>query len=71
MVPPLPILDDSTIDYGGYAGQAGRTGPVSPLAPYPDVNSPPIVVGVSPATGLAAGGDRHHDLARASRVPWA
>jgi hypothetical protein len=56
MVPPLQILDDLGIDYGTYAGQAGRTGPVTPLAPYPDGTSPPIVTGVSPATGLAAGG---------------
>jgi len=56
MVPPLVILDDLGIDYGTYAGQAGRTGPVAPRSPYPDSTSPPIVVGVSPATGLAAGG---------------
>jgi hypothetical protein len=56
MVPPLPIVDDLGIDYGTYAGQAGRTGPLAPAAPYPDANSPPIVTGVSPATGLAAGG---------------
>jgi hypothetical protein len=56
MVPPLPILDDLGIDYGTYTGTAGRTGPVTPLAPYPDATSPPIVTGVSPATGLAAGG---------------
>jgi hypothetical protein len=56
MVPPLPIVDDLGIDYGTYTGQAGRTGPITPAAPYPDATSPPIVVGVSPATGLAAGG---------------
>ena len=56
MVPPLQVLDDLGIDYGTYAGQAGRTGPVAPRSPYPDATSPPIVVGVSPATGLAAGG---------------
>jgi len=56
MVPPLQILDDLGADYGTYAGQAGRTGPVQPRQPYPDSTSVPIVVGVSPATGLAAGG---------------
>jgi hypothetical protein len=56
MVPPLQIVDDLGIDYGPYASQAGRTGPVTPLAPYPDSTSPPIVVSVSPGTGLAAGG---------------
>lgn len=52
----MPIVDDLGIDYGPYAGQAGRTGPVTPQAPYPDSKSAPLVVGVSPNTGLAAGG---------------
>jgi IPT/TIG domain len=56
MVPPLPILDDLGKDYGSYAGQAGRTGAITPKLPYPDVSSPPAVLGLSPAAGLAAGG---------------
>jgi hypothetical protein len=56
MVPPLPILDDSGIDYGTYAGQAGRTGFITPGQPYPSATSPPVVTNVSPLTGLAAGG---------------
>jgi hypothetical protein len=56
MVPPLPVLADIGKDTGAYAGLAGRTGAITPLAPYPDATSPPSVSGVSPATGLAAGG---------------
>jgi hypothetical protein len=56
MVPPLQVLGDIGIDYGAYAGQTGRGGTVTPKAPYPDATSPPVVTGVSPATGLAAGG---------------
>lgn len=56
MVPPRPILDDLGKDYGTYAGQAGRTGVIAPATVYPDVNSPPVVAGVSPATGGVAGG---------------
>lgn len=56
MVPPRPIVDDIGLDYGTYAGQLGRTGTIPPKSAYPDVNSPPSVASVNPATGLAAGG---------------
>jgi len=56
LVPPLQIVADIGIDYGTYAGQAGRTGTVTPKTPYPDVNSPPAVLSVTPNTGSAAGG---------------
>jgi hypothetical protein len=56
MVPPLQIVDDLGKDYGIYAGGAGRTGYVTPRSPYPDATSPPVVTGVLPLSGLAAGG---------------
>jgi hypothetical protein len=56
MVPPLQIVDDLGKDYGSHAGMAGRTGPITPQMPYPDATSPPIVISVTPNTGLAAGG---------------
>jgi hypothetical protein len=56
MVPPRQIVGDIGIDYGAYAGQTGRGGTIAPQSPYPDVNAPPAVAGVTPATGLAAGG---------------
>jgi IPT/TIG domain len=56
LVPPGQIVADIGFDYGTYAGQAGRTGTITPQTPYPDVNSPPAVLSVTPNTGLAAGG---------------
>ena len=56
MVPPLVIVNDLGKDYGAYAGSAGRNGPVTPLAPYPDKTSPPIVLSITPNSGVAAGG---------------
>ena len=56
MTPKLTPLPDLGKDYGTYAGSYYRSGPITPLAPYPDATSPPVVTGVSPATGLAAGG---------------
>lgn len=56
MTPILRPLADLGKDYGTYAGSAYRSGPIGPRDPYPDATSPPIVTGVSPATGLAAGG---------------
>lgn len=56
MVPPLQLLGDIGTDYGAYAGQTARGGTISPLTPYPTVTSPPLVMNVTPSTGLAAGG---------------
>jgi len=55
MIPPLTPLGDLGVDTGPYAGQTCRGGVVATKAPYPDKTSPPIVTGVSPAGGLAAG----------------
>lgn len=56
MTPALPILGDLGVDYGAYTGLTGRTGTLTPQAGYPSATSPPAVTGVSPNTGLAAGG---------------
>lgn len=56
MTPALPVLGDLGKDYGAYAGQAGRNGILAPGNAYPDATAPPVVTGVSPATGPAAGG---------------
>ena len=56
MNPKLTPLSDLGKDYGPYAGSAYRSGPITPSMPYPDATSPPIVTGVSPPTGPAAGG---------------
>jgi hypothetical protein len=56
MVPKLTPLADLGKDYGTYSGSYYRSGPVEPRTPYPDITSPPIVSGVNPNTGLAAGG---------------
>jgi hypothetical protein len=56
MTPVLKPLPDLGKDYGTYAGSYYRSGPITPRTPYPDATSPPIVTGVSPNTGLAAGG---------------
>lgn len=55
MVPPLKVLGDIGKDYGAYANLTGRRGPITPLTVYPDANSVPVVTGVSPAKGPAAG----------------
>jgi len=56
MTPKLTPLQDLGKDYGTYSGSYYRSGPVGPRDPYPDATSPPIVSGVTPNTGLAAGG---------------
>ena len=56
MVPKLTPLADIGKDYGPYSGSYYRGGPITPQMPYPDANSVPIVTGVNPNTGLAAGG---------------
>jgi len=56
MVPPLVVLGDMGKDYGTFGGQPYRTGIIEPRTPYPSATSPPFVSGVSPGTGLAAGG---------------
>jgi len=56
MVPKLTPLQDLGKDYGTYAGSYYRSGPVGPRDPYPDITAPPIVSGVTPNSGLAAGG---------------
>lgn len=56
MAPKLTPLSDLGKDYGIYNTSQYRSGTVEPRTPYPDANSPPAVTGVSPSTGLAAGG---------------
>jgi hypothetical protein len=55
-LPTYAMTADIGADYGPYKGSAGRTGVIDPYEPYPDVTSPPTVVGVTPNTGPAAGG---------------
>ena len=56
MVPKLTPLSDLGKDYGIYNTSQYRSGTIDPRTPYPDATSPPAVTGVSPNTGLAAGG---------------
>jgi len=56
MVPQLITLRDIGKDYGAYSGSPYRSGIVEPRAPYPDKTTGPVVAGISPNTGPAAGG---------------
>jgi len=56
MSPKLTPLEDLGKDYGTYNLSRYRDGGVTPRAPYPDKTSPPVVEGVLPVTGPAAGG---------------
>jgi IPT/TIG domain len=56
MNPIRTPLSDLGKDYGIYNTSQYRSGTIDPRTPYPDANSPPAVTGVSPSTGLAAGG---------------
>jgi hypothetical protein len=63
MVPQLITLRDVGKDYGAYSGSPYRSGIVEPRAPYPDNTTLPILAGMSPNTGPAAGGNRRMALA--------
>jgi hypothetical protein len=56
MVPQLVTLRDVGKDYGAYAGSPYRSGIVEPRTPYPDETAGPVIAGISPNTGPAAGG---------------
>jgi len=56
MSPVLTPLADLGRDYGAYSGSIYRGGSVEPRAPYPDKTSLPVITGIAPRTGLAAGG---------------
>jgi len=56
MVPKRTPLADLGKDYGAYTGSFYRAGAIEPRQPYPDATSPPVVAGLGPNTGLAAGG---------------
>ena len=56
MVPQLITLRDVGKDYGAYSGSPYRSGIVEPRTPYPDKTTGPVIAGISPNTGSAAGG---------------
>jgi hypothetical protein len=56
MVPKLYPLRDIGKDYGTYNASPYRSGIVEPRQPYPDKTTFPVLAGMSPNTGPAAGG---------------
>jgi len=56
MVPKLYPLRDIGKDYGIYNTSPYRSGTIEPRTPYPDKTTLPVLAGMTPNTGLAAGG---------------